>query len=112
MKTGTMCFSKALEFEVADYRILEDNEENPLANVPVPTNQTEPFGRFENNPWHGFNYSVVSASSDNWGRTASLELYSPLKSEEEDRIFTSEIGSTELGGITMTPSFTSLQLLR
>ena len=85
----------SFEFEVVDYRILEDNEENPLANVPVPTNQTGAFVVLKNNPSaYGFNYSAVSSLSDNWGKNCIFELYSPLKSaEEEDRIYY-EIGST------------------
>jgi len=85
----------SFEFEVVDYRILEDNEENPLANVPVPTNQTGAFVVLKNNPSaYGFNYSAVSALSDNWSKNCIFELYSPLKSaEEEDRIYY-EIGST------------------
>ncbi len=85
----------SFEFEVVDYRILEDNVDNPLANVPVPTNQLGAFVVLKNNPSaYGFNYSAVSALSDNWGKNCIFELYSPLKSaEEEDRIYY-EIGST------------------
>ena len=88
-------YTNGFEFEVIDYRLLTDDESNPLANDPVPTNKTGAFAVLKNNPSaFGFDYSAVAALSDNWKRNCIIELYSPLKvSDEEDRIYY-EIGDT------------------
>ena len=88
-------YTNGFEFEVIDYRLLTDDESNPLANDPVPTNKTGAFVVLKNNPSaFGFDYSAVAALSDNWKRNCIIELYSPLKvSDEEDRIYY-EIGDT------------------
>ena len=88
-------YANSFEFEVIDYRLLTDDENNPLANDPPPTNKTGAFVVLKNNPSaFGFDYSAVAALSDNWKRNCIIELYSPLKvSDEEDRIYY-EIGDT------------------
>lgn len=107
-------YVNSFEFEVVDYKLLSDTEDNPLSNEP-DENQTGAFVVLKNNPSaFGFDYASVAALSDNWKKNCIIELYSPLKSaEEEDRIYY-EIGETgsiefnEEGVLTHNPSTVSL----
>lgn len=107
-------YVNSFEFEVVDYRLLSDTEDNPLSNEP-DENQTGAFVVLKNNPSaFGFDYASVAALSDNWKKNCIIELYSPLKSaEEEDRIYyeIGETGSIEFnddGVLTHNPSTVSL----
>jgi len=107
-------YVSSFEFEVVDYKLLSDTEDNPLSNDP-DENQTGAFVVLKNNTSaFGFDYASVSALSDNWKKNCIIELYSPLKSaEEEDRIYyeIGETGSIEFndeGVLTHNPATISL----
>jgi len=107
-------YVNSFEFEVVDYKLLSDTEDNPLSNEP-DENQTGAFVVLKNNTSaFGFDYASVAALSDNWKKNCIIELYSPLKSaEEEDRIYyeIGETGSIEFnddGVLTHNPATTSL----
>lgn len=106
-------YVSSFEFEVVDYKLLSDTEDNPLSNDP-DENQTGAFVVLKNNTSaFGFDYASVSALSDNWKKNCIIELYSPLKSaEEEDRIYyeIGETGSIEFndGVLAHEPSTISL----
>ena len=101
------------EFEVVDYKLLSDTEDNPLSNDPEK-NQTGAFVVLKNNTSaFGFDYASVAALSDSWKKNCIIELYSPLRSaEEEDRIYyeIGETGSIEFneGVLAHIPSTISL----
>jgi hypothetical protein len=82
------------EFDVVDYRLLSDGEDNPLSEEPSK-NQQGAFVVLRNNPFaFGFDYTSVAAGSDKWGDNCIFEIYSPYQmADEEDRIYY-EIGET------------------
>jgi len=107
-------YVNSFEFEVVDYKLLSDAEDNPLSNDP-DKNQIGAFVVLKNNTSaFGFDYASVAALSDSWKKNCIIELYSPLKSaEEEDRIYyeVGETGSIEFndeGALSHNPATISL----
>jgi len=85
---GARAYPYNYEFDVVDYRILSDDENNPLSEEPAE-NQQGAFLVLRNNPFAtGFDYTSVAAESSKWGHNCIIEIYSPYKeADEEDRIY-------------------------